>query len=459
MPNFGLAGLASGVDTAAIVEQLMGLERQGKARLQLRQSGIASQQTTLRDLKTKLDALKAAAADLRAATTWSEGQTVESSDARVAVARTGGAPIGGYSVRVAQLAASAQKTYTWTESASATTLSIDGDGPAGADPITVDIAAGAKLADVASTINGRADLPVYAAVVGGDKLVLSSRATGATVDFTATGSQLSAPANAVAGRNAEFYLNGSATKEERATNVVEDAIAGLRLSFKGTTADAASIVVGAPGIDRKTVKGEVNAFVDAYNAVVTATRAKVGEKKVKDATTLTDANKGQFFGDSGLNAMLSKLRSGMGADYTAIGNAAALDDLRDIGISTGRPGASTEQARAGLLTIDDAKLTAALDGDAQGVRRLLGGVSGTSAFAQDVEQLADDLAKTLDGRLESTDGQSRRIGDELRRTDTRLAAKEKRLKAQFAAMESALGASQTQMAWLQGQLAGLPTRS
>jgi flagellar hook-associated protein 2 len=449
--GLGLSGLASGVDTAAIVEQLMAIDRQGKTRLQLRQGSFGAQQTTLRDLKAKLDALKAAAADLRAPATWSEGQTVESSDAaRVAVARTGGAPIGGYSVKVTQLAASAQKTYTWTQSPAATQLTI---GSA-----TVGVAANATIADVASTINGRGDLDVYATVVGGDRLVLSSRATGAAATFSATGAQLSAPTNEIAGRNAKYLLDGDVTARESSTNVVDDAIAGVRLTFKGTTSEAASIVVGAPGVDRDKVKAELKAFVDAYNAVVTATRAKVGEQKVGDPATQADFNKGAFFGDSGLNGMLSRLRSGLGAAYTAIGNGTALDDLRDIGISTGKPGVSSGAAKAGLLTLDEAKLTAALESDAQGVRRLIGG-AGPAAFAQDVEALATDLGKLLDSRIDSAGTQSKRIADELLRTDTRLAAKEQRLKAQFAAMESAMNASQTQMAWLQGQLAGLPTWS
>ena len=348
---------------------------------------------------------------------------------------------------VTQLASSAQKTYGWTRSAAATQLTI---GAA-----TLDIPANAKITDVAATINGRGDLDVYAAVVGGDKLVLSSRATGAAATFSATGAQLSAPTNEIAGRNAKFLLDGDVTERESATNVVEDAIPGLRLTFKGTTAAAASIVVGAPGVDRDKVKAEVKAFVDAYNAVVTATRAKVSEKKVTDPATQADFNKGAFFGDSGLNAMLSRLRSGMGAEYAAIGNGTSLDDLRDIGISTGKAGATSEAAKAGLLTLDEAKLTAALEADAQGVRRLLGG-TGPGAFAQDVEALTTDLGKLLDGRIDSAVAQSKRISDDLTRTDARLLSKEKRLKAQFAAMEAAMGASQTQLAWLQGQLAGLP---
>jgi flagellar hook-associated protein 2 len=448
MAGLQLSGLASGVDTASLVEQLMALERQGKTRLQMRQSSLSAQQTTLRDLKTKLDAFKSATADLRAAGTWAETQTIESADAaRVAVARTGGAPIGGYAVKVLQLASSAQKTYAWTESAAATQLTIGST--------TLDVAANAKVSDVASLINGRGDLPVYAAVVN-DKLVLSSRTTGSTVTFSATGAQLAHdPAKDVAGRNARYELDG-VLQPESATNVIESAIPGVKLTLKGTTTDPVTVTVGAPGVDRAKVKEEVKAFVDAYNALVNATRAKVGEKRVQDPTTQTDYNKGAFFGDSGLNSMLSRLRSAVGTDY-APGTEVGLDSLRDIGISTGKAGASSADAKAGLLQIDDAKLTQALETDAQAVRNLFS--SAATPFAADIEKLATDLGKVLDGRIDSAGKQSKRLGDDMLRTDTRLAAKEKRLKAQFAAMESAMGTSQTQMAWLQGQLAGLPTWS
>lgn len=448
----GLSGLASGVDTAGIVDKLMALDRQGRSRLTLRQTAITAQQGVLRDLKTKLEGLRSAAGDLASATTWGESQSVESSDpARLAAVRTGGAPIGGISVQVLGLAASARKTYAWTESSAATTLSLDG----GTGPQTVAVPAGATSADVASIVNGQAGLPVYAAVVGG-QLVLSSRATGAAADFTVTGDQLSAPSAVVAGRDARYLVDDDPTVRQSPTNVVEDAIPGVRLTFKGVMAEPAGVVVGAPGVDRERVRGEVKAFVEAYNGLVSATRAKLEEKKVRDPTTTGDYAKGQLLGDSGLSAMLSKLRLGLGHAYTGVGNSAALDDLADIGITTGRPGAATEAAKDGLLVLDEAKLMEAVDADAQGVRRLLGGTA-TAAFAQDLEATADRFADVLGGRIEAQGRQSRAVADELTRADTRLAAKEKRLKAQFAAMEAALNASQTQGAWLQGQLAALPS--
>src|SRR3954468_12320646 len=130
MATLGLSGLVSGVDTASIVDQLMQLERQGQTRTSYRQKHTYAQANGLTDVKTKLEALKSAATALRDGGTWTENQTVTSADAaRVAVARTGGAPIGTYGVRVTQLSSSAQKTYTWAESDAATTLTLAaGDG-------------------------------------------------------------------------------------------------------------------------------------------------------------------------------------------------------------------------------------------------------------------------------------------------------------------------------------------
>ena len=67
----GLSGLASGVDTSSIVDKLIAIERQQNARLGLRKSAVQARQTGLKDIATKLNALKTAAQDLAAAGNWS----------------------------------------------------------------------------------------------------------------------------------------------------------------------------------------------------------------------------------------------------------------------------------------------------------------------------------------------------------------------------------------------------
>ena len=300
--------------------------------MQLRQSSLTSQQTTLRDLKTKLDALKTAAADLRSPTTWSESPVGRELGPH---ARRGRAHRRRADRRLLRQGHPARGVGPEDLRLDAERVGVAADDRRD----HVDIPANATIADVATTINGRADLPVYAAVVGGDKLVLSSRATGAAATFSATGAQLGAPTNEVAGRNAKYLLDGDVTERESATNVVEDAIPGLRLTLKGTTATPRASSSARPAS--------------------TATRSRPRSRRSSTRTTRSSPRRGPRPPRSRSRTRrrrrtTTRARSsatpasarccrgcapGMGVAYGAIGNAGSLDELRDIGISTGKAGA------------------------------------------------------------------------------------------------------------------------
>jgi flagellar hook-associated protein 2 len=112
--NLALSGLASGVDTSTIVEQLMAIDRQGTTRITYRQNGVTGMQNSLKTIAGKLSALKDAANALSADATWKQSQTVSSSDpARVAVALTGGAGIGGHTIQVSRLASAMQRGFAF----------------------------------------------------------------------------------------------------------------------------------------------------------------------------------------------------------------------------------------------------------------------------------------------------------------------------------------------------------
>jgi flagellar hook-associated protein 2 len=454
----GLSGLASGVDTGSIVDQLINLERQANARLGLRKSAVQVRQTGLKDVAAKLSALKSAAQDLSSSATWAAKQTVESSNpARVTATLLGGAGIGGHTIQVDRLAASAQRGYAFTPAAGAGAFDL------AYSKVTVEVGANATAADVAAAINAKSGAPAYASVIkdpvsGAERLVLAARKTGQDSVFTLdaaamapgrfaeqAGYERSGPA-----LDAEYRLDGSATPLHSQTNTVENAVAGVRLTLKGVTAAPESVTVGAPAIDETVVKGKVKAFVDAYNAVVTSARAKVGEKSVAGASTTTDALKGQLFGDTGLLGMLSSLRIRMGEQVAGL---TGLDDLGDIGIAVPKAtGTASQDARDGKLAIDDAKLSEALAADPEKLRSLF------TAFGTGLETFIRTQTGgtgVLDSRSTAADGEIRRIGEQVTRAEERLAAKEKRLKAQFAAMETALQNSQTQSAWLSSSLASL----
>jgi flagellar hook-associated protein 2 len=462
MAGLSLSGLSSGVDTASIVDQLMALERQSLTKINYRKAAVRGQQDALKEVASKLASLKDAALALSADSTWAQKQTVESSDpARVAATMLSGAGIGGQSIHVDRLASSAQRRFDVTgldgqgKTTSATTLTLAyADGTSN---VTIDLAAGATKQQIADAINAKTTGPAVAAVVkgpDGEHLVLSARKTGKDSDFTvsATNGVLSEDATftRLTGDNLQAAFRiGSGTQQLWGSNVVEHAIPGVRLTFKGVTSSPATVTVSENTLDRDGIKAKVKAFVDAYNAVVDTTRSKLTEQAPRNPTSEFQAARGQLFGDSGLTAMLSRLRQ----DMAEVVSAAGINDLGDIGIAIPKAtGTSSAEAKAGKLVLDEAKLTAALDKDFTAVKGFL------ATFSKDVEdfvKVQTGGSGIIDDRLKSGDRQAKRLDQQLARANERLDAREKRLKAQFAAMELALQNSQTQGAWLQGQLAGL----
>src|SRR3954451_3753983 len=110
--NFG--GLASGLDTNTIVDQLMSIERQPQNRLKLKQGAIDARTRALRDVMTRLKNLRTAAQDLKSPTLWLDTQTVDVNDAtKMAATRTGGAGTGAYQLTITQMASSSQHWFNF----------------------------------------------------------------------------------------------------------------------------------------------------------------------------------------------------------------------------------------------------------------------------------------------------------------------------------------------------------
>jgi len=447
--TLALSGLASGVDTSGIVQKLMEIEQQGRTRLTTKQSQITARESGIKDVQAKLTALKTAATALSDASTWTSQQTVESSDSvrigAVMLGATAGA--GGTTLNVTALASAAQHAYGYDPAAGATISVMRGGSQVGA---SVTIAAGTSIKDAAAKINA-AGLDVSASVVndnGVDTLVFAAKSTGAASAFSIGG--LSASSNTRwerAGSDADYTVGNDPTVRHSASNTVENAIPGVKLTFKSTTSAPVTITVGSPGLNTDTVKKKIQDYVDAYNNLITTVNGKVTEKTVaKDDQTFTsDATKGMLFGDTGLTGLVSKLRSLSVANDPLN----AWDSLGDLGITTGKAGTTSADSKLGKLTIDSTKLTDLLGTNPDQVKSLLANVS------KQVGDFVDGQSKVLDGRVDSAESELKGLSDQLRRTDDMLKAKQDRLEAQFAAMETALSQAQSQQSWLSGQLAAL----
>jgi flagellar hook-associated protein 2 len=468
-----LTGLASGLDTEAIVSQLMALEQNKVTAVQRRQISVQQHKDDLGAIKTKLDALKSAAAALTDAATWKPKQATTSSDpTKLDVTILGGAGIGGHSIQVDRLASSAQHGYDFTAKPTAGQLKLyygsDKNAP-DASLVTIDVAANATAADIAAAVNAKQDAPVYAAVVkdanGADQIVFSSRKTGAGSDFTVDTSGLAnnqLKKDAAFDRtgttlNAQYRLDGGAVVSSE-TNVIDNMLPGVRVTLKGVTTSPVSVTTSAATVDTTDIAKKITALVDAYNAVVTSSRSELTEKRIPTATTTSDLQKGQLFGDSGISSMLGQLKSQMTQVVTGLG----LTGLADLGIGVPKAsnGAPTADAKAGKLVIDTEKLNATLNADYTKVQELFAGkgaTKGLTALLSDYVSTQTGTNGSITGRMTSDDTRIKGFTDHISKLNERMATEEKRLKAQFAAMESALNASQTQQAWLTSQIATLPT--
>lgn len=456
-PLLNIGGLASGLDTNSIIDQLMAVERQPRTKLDTQASLITARQSALADFQSRLRSVEAAAQDLRSVSLWSQAQSTSSSDPTrisASIVAGAGAGVGGYQVEVSQLANASQRTYAFTRPASAGTITIDGHDTA--------VAAGASIGDVVSAINSDTRATVYAAATDSGTLVLSSRTTGDTgTGFIAltdtTGALAEQTAKAKQGRDAQFTVDGVAGSSS--SNDVSNAIAGVRLTLRGVTTVSGpiTVTVGAPSVDTDAVRAKLQAFVDVYNSTVDAIRARLDERSVPNPQTAADQQAGMLNGDTTLTGILSQMRQ---AIYTPIrGLPAGMSSLADLGVSTGSASSTiSRDALAGKLQIDDAKLSDALANNASAVRDLLAGPSNAGGWTRAFERIvhgADTTGGTLDVQITGADAELKRLQQEMADMDDRLALKETTLRAQFTAMETALQQSKTQGDWLSGQLASL----
>jgi flagellar hook-associated protein 2 len=257
--------------------------------------------------------------------------------------------------------------------------------------------------------------------------------------------------------NASYRLDGEAVARTSQSNIIENAIPGVRLTLKGVTTSPMSVTTTPAAIDTEAVTKKVQALVDAYNAVVTATRAELTEKGDPKATTSSGLKLGALFGDSGLSSMLGSLKSQMSQVVTGLG----LTSLKDLGIdvpkSTG--GTPTQDAKDGKMTLDTTKFAEVLNADYTKVRELFTGKGTTKGISSLISDYVGSQTGTngvITGRMNSDDTVIKDYDDQIERLNDRMKTTQERLKAQFTAMETALNNSQTQQAWLTSQIATLP---
>lgn len=447
MAGISLSGLASGINTNDLITQILSAESTGRTRLAQQQTKAETRVTALQGIQSKLTALKTATTALGSVTNWTPTQTVSSSDTNVVTAtRTGGAGAGTANVNVVSLASSTQRIYSYTPPPTNETLTFGGT--------SVTVAAGSTIDDVVSQINGEGGEVI--AVNAAGRLVISSTTTGVASTFSwSSGGGALAMESEKLGGDATFTIDGGPIQSS-STNTAVGALPGVDLQL--SKIGSASVTIGAPGPDNDALTGKVKAFVEAYNAVVEATKSATTEKPVKDAASTADLKKGVLFGDQGLVRIASQLRGAVGADVPGL--AGALNSLAAIGVTTGvsSGSASSADSLSGKLVFDEAKFKTALKDNPASVRELLGAKVGTDGFTQQFSTVLapmTEIGSGISDRITQAGSEVSRLKGSLTKFDERLERRGDQLRRQFAVMESALAAAQEQQSRIGAQLSSL----
>lgn len=442
--TINVSGLASGLDTAAIIEALMGAERAPVKRLTTEQEKLQAQEGQMQSIQTSLQQLSFEVSEFTLPSLFESSQAVTSSEpTRVNATSTTGAGVGGHEVEVKQLANSAQRTFTFTSPTEEDTITIDGH--------EYKIAAGATAKELAAKINSDSTSTVYAAVVEGG-IVFSNRATGNTgAEFInvidTAGAIAEQPGAAKEGKNAEYTVDGVAGTS--ASNTITTAIPGVTLTLEGlTTTGPVTINVHAPGPSVSAIEAQVQSFVTLYNSTVSAIQKQISTKPPAHASNASELATGSLFGDTELSSLISTMRQAM---YEPLaGLPAEMSSPADIGLSTGAPtgGTSSQSALEGQLNLNPAKLKEAIEANPAGAQLML------QKWSQGLQSTITAMAEpagTLGARIEGNASQVTALTRQISTMNEMLAVRQRALQATYAKLEAVISQNSAQGSWLTSQ--------
>lgn len=422
--SFRAGGLATGLDTNSIVDQLVALQQRPMDQLTARQKNVSVQLSSLGTLQSRLQNLKSALNDLK--TGGAARSSSVSTPSTLDVVGSSAGTSGRFSVEVTQLAQAARARSsafgTGATTVPATTLGLSVQGTS----YSISIADGSSLQQAADAINA-AGAPVRAAVLDDGTqtyLSLTNLTTGyplggvpgdaLSITETVTGGSGQALGLAItqAAQNARVKVDGLTF--ERATNDVSGAVPGLTLRLKKAAPGAPEDLV--LGTDTAASAKAMQVLVDTYNAVA-------GQLQASLATTADSDRSTSLAAISAVRNLQDRLR----AATQASGTSGGIRTLSELGVRTNQDG---------TIRLDSVALGKALEKDPASVDALFKGTTGPAAS---ITSLVDQFTKS-DGVLAATktnlQAANKRMSDTQLRMQTRLDAYKQTLIRQFTAMES-----------------------
>ena len=448
-------GLGSGLAIGEIVTALVNSDKTAK------QTQITTQTKLVTTKLSGIGTLQSAMSAFQALVNPPSGTTSKlqftgyaaksSDETKMTVSSDNTAVPGTYSINVKNIATSSS-VATAAFAGGATSAIPSGDLTLTQNGISkaYTIPEGATLASVAAQINKDTKTTnISANIITDDKgtrLVFGSTVTGADSEITTSSSiagftigktdKLDATSASSAGYigtppvSASLTINGLQVTSK--SNTVDKTLGGVTMNLLPGSNGTTTTVTVSTNTDN--LKASLQAFVDSYNAVLSAvtTVTKASVSDTPDKTTGATVTPASLTGDAMPRAIISALRK----ELVTTGAPGELSVLAQLGITTGQSD--------GKLTLDDKKFTAAMDAGLAGdVQQLFTGTGdGKNGLLARMNAAVTPYTQTggiFDTRKTSLNKQQSNLQDQQAALDLRVTTLTATLTAKYNAMDLLVG--------------------
>ena len=290
MSTISLPGLQTGIDTQALIQQLLTASSGTLNRLQTRKTDYQDKLDAFNTLDTRLQGLQTVVEDIRTTADLRAYAATSNDTDRLSVEVGAGAGEGAHEIAVDQLAAAEREVHDGLAELDTLvgegTLAYTYDGTTR----TIQTTAETTLEDLRDLINNDAGNPGATASIleydaGGDQvyhLVLGGNDTGAdcTISIEDAQTTLDGTGGTVDFRTATFTETQSAQDAQvrvdgypdkdwitRSTNSINDILPGVTLNLHAPTGVGETVRISI-NRDTESLKEKVNAFVQTYNSTI-----------------------------------------------------------------------------------------------------------------------------------------------------------------------------------------------
>ncbi|WP_454050976.1 flagellar filament capping protein FliD [Cellulomonas sp. Marseille-Q8402] len=446
--SIGIDGLISGLDTTAIIDQLMAVEGNQQTLLASKRTGLQSVVSALQSLNTKVASLGTAATAALKTESWQTTTATASSTAVTAVTSTDATP-SSLTLTVDKLAASQSTLYTlptsYTSDKPSFTLTVGGEQK------TI-VASSTHIGDVVAAFNaegtgvsasavnvGTAAAPVY-------RLQLTGTSTGADNAFTLTannpndgttlsGQQLRAASDA---KVTLWPGTPGQTEVTSSTNAFKGLLTGVDLTVSKAGTDEVTVTVARSSASMSKLASNLVTNLTAVLGDI-ADRTKSSTGTADDGSSILKG--GLLSGNTAVRVLQQSVLAAGAIEVDGKSPAS-------VGIVLGKDG---------TYTYDEAAFTAAYNEDPVRTQKI---VQAVAAALETAATSASDTTKgSLTAQITSYEGEVSDLADRIAGWDDRLATRRATLVRMYTAMEVSMSQMQSTSNFLSQQLAQLNTDS